>query len=99
PPWAPTLSPSTPLFRSGSRLLLVALAGADVDTLAAQSHAMAATLSADARFGFVANGAGGGLEAIPAHLRPYRYLLSPTLDVQRRSEEHTSELQSRENLV
>ncbi|WP_298577380.1 MMPL family transporter [uncultured Luteimonas sp.] len=67
----------------GSRLLLVALAGADVDTLAAQSHAMAATLSADARFGFVANGAGRGLEAIPAHLRPYRYLLSPTLDAQR----------------
>src|SRR5690606_38438497 len=67
----------------GSRLLLVALAGADVDTLAAQSHAMAATLSADARFGFVANGAGSGLEPIPPRLRPYRYLLSPTLDVQR----------------
>ncbi|MGJ4804755.1 MMPL family transporter [Luteimonas sp. SDU82] len=66
----------------GSRLLLLALAGADAQTLAAQSHAMAQALSADARFGFVANGAGAGLEAIPERLRPYRYLLSSTLDAQ-----------------
>src|SRR5690606_35838118 len=38
----------------GSRLLLVALADADVEILAAQSQAMAATLAGDARFGFVA---------------------------------------------
>ncbi len=66
----------------GSRLLMLALAGADVETLAAQSHAMAATLATDARFGFVANGAGAGLEAIPERLRPYRYLLTPTFDAQ-----------------
>ena len=67
----------------GSRLLLLALTGADAETLAAQSHAMAATLAADARFGLVANGASAGLDAIPERLRPYRYLLSPTLDAQR----------------
>ena len=66
----------------GARLLLLALSGADAETLAAQSQAMAATLSADARFGFVANGANAGLDAIPERLRPYRYLLSSTLDTQ-----------------
>ncbi|MFD0738723.1 MMPL family transporter [Lysobacter koreensis] len=69
----------------GSRLLLVGLAGADPETLAAQSAAMQAVLAAPARdgqatFAFVANGADSGLDAIPARLRPYRYLLSPTLD-------------------
>ncbi|MCA0392695.1 MAG: MMPL family transporter [Proteobacteria bacterium] len=66
----------------GSRLLLVALSGDDAETLAAQSQAMQATLSADARFAFVANGGSLGLDAIPERLRPYRYLLSPTLDAQ-----------------
>src|SRR5690606_17338441 len=66
----------------GSRLLLVALANADVEILAAQSQAMATALAGDARFGFAANGAGVGLDAIPERLRPYRYLLSPTLDAQ-----------------
>ena len=66
----------------GSRLLLVALRDADPATLAAQSQAMADALGEDARFGFVANGAGGGLDAIPERLRPYRYLLSPTFDTQ-----------------
>ncbi|MCW5581526.1 MAG: MMPL family transporter, partial [Luteimonas sp.] len=66
----------------GSRLLLVALSGSDAATLAAQSHAMRETLAADARFSLVANGAGAGLDAIPGRLRPYRYLLSPTLDAQ-----------------
>ena len=66
----------------GSRLLLVALSGAEAETLATQSQAMRATLSADPRFAFVANGASAGLDAIPEHLRPYRYLLSPTLDTQ-----------------
>ncbi|RNF83839.1 MMPL family transporter [Montanilutibacter psychrotolerans] len=66
----------------GSRLLLIALSGADAQTLAAQSTAMAATLAVEDRFQFVANGMDGGLDAVPERLRPYRYLLSPTLDGQ-----------------
>ena len=64
----------------GSRLLLVALSGADPETLAAQSQALRGQLSANATFSLVANGADNGLDAIPERLRPYRYLLSPTLD-------------------
>jgi predicted exporter len=64
----------------GSRLLLVALSGADAPTLAAQSMALRDTLAADAQFKLVANGGDSGLDAIPERLRPYRYLLSPTLD-------------------
>jgi predicted exporter len=67
----------------GSRLLLMSLGGADAETLAAQSQAIAATLSADARFSLIANGGEDALAAIPERLRPYRYLLSPTLDAQR----------------
>ena len=66
----------------GSRLLLVALSGAEAENLAAQSRAMRDALAADPRFSFVANGASAGLDAIPERLRPYRYLLSPTLDAQ-----------------
>jgi len=66
----------------GSRLLLLSLSGADAETLAAQSQAVAATLAADDRFSFVANGGGDPLAAIPERLKPYRYLLSPTLDAQ-----------------
>ncbi|MFT3897360.1 MAG: MMPL family transporter [Thermomonas sp.] len=64
----------------GSRLLLVALSGAKPETLAAQSQALREALSQDKRFAFVANGGEVGLDAIPERLRPYRYLLSPTLD-------------------
>jgi predicted exporter len=67
----------------GARLLLIGLSGADAGTLAAQSRALHATLSADERFEFIANGEDLGLDAIPERLRPYRYLLSPTLDTQR----------------
>lgn len=70
----------------GSRLLLMSLGGADAETLAAQSQAIAATLAADARFSLVANGGEDALAAIPERLRPYRYLLSPTLDAQRYDE-------------
>jgi len=66
----------------GSRLLLIGLSGADAETLAAQSQALAARLSADKQFTLVANGGDAGLDAIPERLRPYRYLLSPTLDTQ-----------------
>lgn len=64
----------------GSRLILIALQGESPQTLAAQSAAMAASLSADPQFLLVANGSNQGLEAIPAHLHAYRYLLSPGLD-------------------
>ena len=67
----------------GARLLLVALSGADPETLAAQSAALRARLAPQRWFGTVANGGEGGLEAIPARLRPYRYLLATTLDTQR----------------
>ena len=66
----------------GSRLMMIALSGADDEILAAQSQAMASRLAADPQFRLVTNGAIEGLEAIPEKLRPYRYLLSPTLDHQ-----------------
>ncbi|BCT92127.1 membrane protein [Lysobacter helvus] len=66
----------------GSRLLLVSLSGADAETLAAQSRALHARLARDPKFALVANGE-GGLESFPERLRPYRYLLSPTLDAHR----------------
>src|SRR3546814_12965605 len=65
----------------GSRLLLLALSGADPSTLAVQSKALRAALAGDGQFALVANG-DADLDAIPANLRPYRYLLSPTLDSQ-----------------
>ena len=72
----------------GSRLLLVALSGESPETLATQSQALrerllATRVGVDAPFKLVANGADIGLDAIPQRLRPYRYLLSPTLDTQR----------------
>ena len=66
----------------GSRLLLVSISGADSETLAAQSRALAAALAADDRFLLVSNGESAGIDAIPERLRPYRYLLSPSLDTQ-----------------
>lgn len=67
----------------GSRLLLMSIQGADAETLALQSQAVASKLANDPRFGLVANGAGDGLDAIPERLRPYRYLLSPAMDAPR----------------
>jgi predicted exporter len=66
----------------GSRLLLVALSGSDAETLAAQSAALRERLASQPLFKLVANGGENGLEAIPERLRPYRYLLSDTLDTQ-----------------
>ena len=66
----------------GSRLLLLAIGGGDAEALAGQSQALRATLAGDPRFSVVANGE-TGLDAFPERLRPYRYLLSPTLDTQR----------------
>ncbi len=67
----------------GARLLLVALSGDAPGELARQSLAMRDALDGDPRFSVVANGHDGGLDAIPPALRPYRYLLSPTVDGQR----------------
>ena len=66
----------------GSRLLLAAVHGAPAEVLAARSQALRAALQADPRIALVANGDDNGLDAVPGHLRPYRYLLSPTLDTQ-----------------
>jgi predicted exporter len=65
----------------GSRLLLIALSGDDPETLARQSQALRQQLSRSPLFALVANG-NSGLDAIPPRLRPYRYLLSDTLDHQ-----------------
>lgn len=67
----------------GSRLLLIGLSGADAATLAAQSQALHERLATLPTFKLVANGGAMGPESIPPHLRPYRYLLSTTLDTQR----------------
>ncbi|HEY5613615.1 MAG TPA: MMPL family transporter [Lysobacter sp.] len=67
----------------GSRLLLVALSGDDAETLASQSAALRERLAAQSLFSTVANGGDDGLDEIAERLRPYRYLLSPTLDSQR----------------
>ncbi|MCA1715086.1 MAG: MMPL family transporter, partial [Gammaproteobacteria bacterium] len=66
----------------GSRLLLIALSDADPETLAQQSQALRERLAAGPVFSVVANGGDSGLDSIPERLRPYRYLLSPTLDTQ-----------------
>ncbi|MGH8217217.1 MAG: MMPL family transporter [Steroidobacteraceae bacterium] len=62
-----------------SRLLMVALTGADAPQLAESSRRLAAALRRDPRFRLIENGA-NLLATIPASLLPYRYLLSPTLD-------------------
>ena len=66
----------------GSRLLLVGLAGADPAVLAQQSQAMREALADDRQFSLVGNGDDSALQDFPEALRPYRYLLSPTLDTQ-----------------
>ena len=62
-----------------SRLLLVAIGGDEPAVLAGVSKKLAATLSANAAFGLVANGEQDAL-AFPENLLPYRYLLTDTFD-------------------
>lgn len=62
-----------------SRLLMVALSGAQTSSLAESSSRLAAALRQDPDFRLVENGA-NLLATIPESLLPYRYLLSPTLD-------------------
>ncbi len=64
----------------GSRLLLMSIEGADPQTLAQQSQQLRALLAARSEFALVANGSDASLEAIPARLRPYRYLLTDSFD-------------------
>lgn len=65
----------------GSRLLLMSLRGSDPATLARQSQALHQILAGqDQVFELVANGTHVGLEAIPARLLPYRYLLTDSFD-------------------
>ncbi|AKC88314.1 MMPL family transporter [Pseudoxanthomonas suwonensis] len=66
----------------GSRALLLAVSGAPPQALAARSQALHDTLATRGEIALAANGDHGGLDAVPEHLRPYRYLLSPTLDTQ-----------------
>ena len=81
-------APKTPVERllleevgesPASRLLLVALEGADAEKLAESSQALVEALRADPQFGLVANGAASP-DVMPDNLLPYRYLLSSTLD-------------------
>ncbi|RAP56912.1 MMPL family transporter [Oleiagrimonas sp. MCCC 1A03011] len=66
----------------GSRLLLVALGGAQPEKLADLSRGLADALKQDARFSQVVNG-DFRPDSLPSSLLPYRYLLSPTLDTHR----------------
>jgi len=71
---------------AASRLMPIAVSGADLDSSAAISKHMAATLRSDTQFAQVLNGQqdfdAGQLEWVMAH----RYLLSPAIDAQRFSE-------------
>jgi predicted exporter len=68
-----------------ARLLLVAIEGASEDKLARASRELAALLRGRDEFVRVENGA-SGLDTVPESLFAYRYLLSPTLDVERLEE-------------
>jgi predicted exporter len=65
-----------------SRMLLLAISGADPQAAAETSSALVAALRGSGAFRWVANGA-GDLDAMPDRLLAYRYLLSPTLDESR----------------
>ena len=79
----PSASPAQQLLleqmRSGvaSRLLLVALGGADAERLAQASHSMAAKLRASGLFASVQNGGEEGLRADREAFMNYRYVLTP----------------------
>lgn len=62
-----------------SRVLVIAMSGAEPETLADTSRAFVAALASSKSFRIVANGE-LSFDAIPDDLLAYRYLLSPTLD-------------------
>lgn len=64
-----------------SRMLLLAISGADASQLAATSRALAARIRSDREFRLVFNGE-GDLDAIPEGMLEYRYLLTSTFDSQ-----------------
>jgi len=66
----------------GSRLLLLALDGAPPARLAEASLALRAALETAPEIELASNGEDRGLDAVPEHLLPYRYLLSPALRAQ-----------------
>lgn len=64
-----------------SRVLVVALEGADAPVLADVSRALVDSLRENPNFSVITNGE-MSLDAVPDELLPYRFLLSPTLDTQ-----------------
>ena len=66
-----------------SRLMLVALQGADEKTLAQSSQALAATLAAAPEFEYVANGSLGQFAAQSDMLMRFRYALSPEVSAEK----------------
>ena len=66
-----------------TRLMLVALQGGDVATLARASRALATRLGRDDAFDYVANGASGQFAAQGEVLLRHRYVLSPQVSAQR----------------
>ncbi len=66
----------------GSRLLLLAISGAPTERLADLSRGLHDALADDPAFARVGNGS-ADLAEVASDLLPYRYLLSPTLDVHR----------------
>ena len=72
-------------LRSGvtSRIVLVAIEGADTEARAAGSRALAAALRRSPLFVSVRNGEPGEVEADYELLMGYRYLLSPDADAER----------------
>ena len=70
-----------------SRVLVIALAGADAPVLADVSRALVETLQQSPSFRVITNGE-VSLDAVPDELLPYRFLLSPTLDTQQLDEQY-----------
>lgn len=78
-----------------SRVLVVALEGADAPVLADVSRALVDSLRGNRNFRVLTNGE-VSLDAVPDELLPYRFLLSPTLDTQPLDEKYLhSELLTR----
>src|SRR6186713_1182175 len=85
----PSATPAQQLLldqmRSGvaSRILLIALSGADDERLAEASRALAAKLRSSERFASVQNGGDEGLRADREAFMNYRYVLSPAAGSER----------------
>jgi len=78
-----------------SRVLVIALEGAEPPVLADASRALVEALRENPNFRVITNGE-VALDAVPDELLPYRFLLSPTLDTQALDEKYLhSELLAR----